>query len=180
MVKKEIGQFLPKGWAKETSVKCHCHPISLTLLGCRGFTNLHTQSPLRKILPFPKYWQLSNFWPVCPCWEHGKKALKRAASKRDPSAPLPQSTVKGASLCALRCAVYTLSSPRDRELLQGRSITVNFSVFHSTQGLAHGCLIGIGKPIQVSTDSGNTTCSDAGDCLYLAYLYSQTWGTVFQ
>ena len=69
---------------------------------------------------------------------------------------------------------YTLSSPQDRELLQGRNITVNFSVFHSTQGLAHSCLSGMGKRIQVSTDSGNTTCSDAGDCLYLAYLYSQT------
>ena len=89
-------------------------------LRCRGFTHLHTWSPRRKILPFPKCWQLSNFRPVCPCWEHRKRALKRAAPKKDPSPPSPKVQFVAllwrsfASRCALRCprCAHTVLSSR--------------------------------------------------------------------
>lgn len=63
--------------------------------------------------------------------------------------------------------VQALPSLLDRELPQERNISLNFS--HAARGLAHSCLSGMGKCIQVSTDLGNTACSDAGDYLYLAY-----------
>lgn len=45
--------------------------------------NHHTQSPLRKILSFPKCCQLSNFYSLSSCQAHRKWTLKKVTPRND-------------------------------------------------------------------------------------------------
>lgn len=135
-------------------------------------SNHYTQSPLRKILPFPKCCQLSNFYSLSPCQVHRKWTLKKVTPRNDLS-PLLSKAVCGSPIKVLHNMPHTCylcrHCPPSRSRAPARKEHQFKLLFHSAEGLAHSCLSGMGKCIQVSSDFGNTACSDAGDYLYLAY-----------
>lgn len=125
---------------------------------------------------FPKCWQFSSFWSLCPCWAHRKRALKTVAPKSDLSPLFSQSTVCSSPRKALHTVppVICISA-----ILSSRSwapVGKNYHFKHFSISLSSGpCshLSEMGKRTQVSTDFGNTVCYAIGNCLYLAYVHVQ-------